>query len=325
VVAIVATVLTWGAASGIGAMAGSAVGEGTAGMVVNAAVSAGVSSIASQAAVSLINNNGNVGAVLQELSSSQGIKSIVSAMATAGALQGLNIGLGINDYTAANIGRTLPDGTTVGWQQVLRRNLINSVSGGLVNSAIQGTSVEQGIKSGLLNGLLNTAASGSAHWIGANGPDGEKNLNALASEVAHAVAGCLVGAGRASAGSGGGMSSGDGCSAGAVGAVVGHLTGQIYNPNADPQDAERTIQLGQMVAGIAGALVGGTQGAADIASAAGANAVENNWLSQKNPRGPMYTSQQQQYDAAVAACNGGERFRGCLRDREPACARIGSQ
>nr|WP_233101904.1 hemagglutinin repeat-containing protein [Variovorax sp. IB41] len=306
VVAIVATVLTWGAASGIGAAVGGTVG-GTTGAVVSAAVSAGVSSIAAQAAVSLINNNnnGNVGAVLEELTSSQGIKGIVSAMATAGALQGLNIGLGINDYTAANIGRTLPDGTTVGWQQVLQRNLIDSVSGGIVNSAIQGTSVEQGIKRGLLNGLLNTAASGSAHWIGANGPNGEQNLNALASEAAHAIAGCLVGAGRASAGSGGGMSSGDGCSAGAVGAVVGHLTGQIYNPNADPQYAERTIQLGQMVAGIAGALVGGTQGAADIASGAGANAVENNWLSQKNPKGPMYTSQQQQYDAAVAACNGG--------------------
>jgi filamentous hemagglutinin len=277
VVAIVAAVLSWGAASGLGAAAGGAVGGGTAGTIVSAAVAAGISSIASQGAVSLINNNGDVGKVVKDLTSSEGIKSIVTAMAmaTAGALQGLNIGLGIENYTATNIGRTLADGTTVGWTQVLQRNLINGVSGGLIQSAIQGTSVEAGIKSGLLNGLLNTAASRSAQWIGSNGPDGQQNLNRLASEVAHAVAGCLVGAGRTATG-GGEMSGGAGCSAGALGAVVGHVTGQIYNPTGDQEYAERTIKLGQMVSGIAGALVGGTQGAADIASVAGVNAIENN-------------------------------------------------
>ncbi|MFM9928080.1 hemagglutinin repeat-containing protein [Variovorax sp. H27-G14] len=266
VVAIVVAVLTWGVASGVGAAASSGLSGATA-TVANAAVSAAVSSIASQAAVGLINNNGDIGKVIQELTSKQGVKSIVTAMATAGVLQGLNIGLGMEGYTAANVGTTLADGTTVGWAQVLQRNLINGVSASIVHSAIQGTSVEQGIKNGLLTGLLNTAASGSAKWIGENGPDGNQNLNRLAAEVAHAIAGCAVGAGRASGG--GGASGSAGCKAGAVGAFAGHLTGQLYNPNADPEYAERTIKLGQMVSGVAGALVGGTQEAADIAAAAG--------------------------------------------------------
>ncbi len=299
VVAIVVAVLTWGVASGVGAAASSGLSGATA-TVANAAVSAAVSSIASQAAVGLINNNGDIGKVIKELTSKQGVKSIVTAMATAGVLQGLNIGLGMEGYTAANVGTTLADGTTVGWTQVLQRNLVNGVSASIVHSAIQGTSVEQGIKNGLLTGLLNTAASGSAKWIGENGPDGNQNLNRLASEVAHAIAGCAVGAGRASGG--GGASGSAGCKAGAVGAFAGHLTGQLYNPNADPEYAERTIKLGQMVSGVAGALVGGTQEAADIAAAAGANAVENNWLS---------GAQKKQRAAELATCGKGATALSC--------------
>ncbi|MFM9928083.1 CdiA family toxin C-terminal domain-containing protein [Variovorax sp. H27-G14] len=167
----------------------------------------------------------------------------------------------------------------------------------------RGTSVEQGIKNGLLTGLLNTAASGSAKWIGENGPDGlegSQNLNRLAAEVAHAIAGCAVGAGRASGG--GGVSGSAGCKAGAVGAFAGHLTGQLYNPNADPEYAERTIKLGQMVSGVAGALVGGTQEAADIAAAAGANAVENNWMS---------GAQKKQRAAELATCGKGAAALSC--------------
>lgn len=91
-------------------------------------------------------------------------------------------------------------------------------------------------------------------------------------------------AAKGSAG-GSGTNAGTGCSAGAIGAVIGDLAAQVYNPepgtNPDPKAAANTIALAQLTAGIAGAIVGGGQAGANIASAAGANAVENNWLSAK--------------------------------------------
>lgn len=261
VVTIVATVLTWGYGA---EFAGYAAGSTEAGA---AAANAGLSALAGHAAVSLINNNGDIGATLHDLGSSRTILDIVTAMATAGAVQGLNIGLGMQGYTAAN---AVAGSAT--WGQVLGRNLLDGVAGGLVYSAINGTSAEDAIRNGLLNGLLNTGAAASAQWIGGN-------TQGFANAFAHAVAGCLAGAGRASAG-GGGVSAGDGCSTGAIGATVGHLAGDLYNPTGNPDLAQQTIQFGKMMAGIAGALVGGNQASADIAAAAGANAVENNTLGQ---------------------------------------------
>lgn len=140
VLTVVVSVLTWGWGAELVGMSGASVG--------GAAANAGLSTLASHAAVSLANNNGDIAATLRELGSRRTIKDIVAAMATAGALQGLNIGLGIEGYTTANVGQTLADGTTVGWSQVLQRNLINAVSGGIVNSAIQGTSIDRESRTG---------------------------------------------------------------------------------------------------------------------------------------------------------------------------------
>jgi hypothetical protein len=54
------------------------------------ALQAGITSMASQATISLANNNGDLGAVFKELGSSESIKNIATAMVTAGALQGLS-------------------------------------------------------------------------------------------------------------------------------------------------------------------------------------------------------------------------------------------
>ena len=336
IITIVASVLTWGAASEIGAVVGDTVavgaGEGVAlggggalltdtGLAISgvtgAAVSAGISSIASQAAVALVNENGDIGAALRDLGSSASIKKIVTAMATAGVIQGINIGLDIQGYTPANIGASIGD-TTVGWTQVLSRNLIDGAAAGLVYSAVNNTSLETSIKSGLVNGFLTTAAAGSANWIGNNGPTGEENFNAFSAEVAHAVAGCIVGAGRASGGGyGGGV--GSGCSAGAIGAVVGHLAGQMYNPTNDPLNASATIDFGRMMAGIAGALVGGNQASADIAAEAGANAVENNQLGLRDA--PKTIEAQKNRLAKIFASGAG--FMDSFQDVCPQCSAEG--
>lgn len=273
VVAIVATVMTWGAASSIGTVAGSAVGGGTTGSIVGAAVSAGVSSIAAQAAVGLINRNGNIGEVLEDLASSQGIKNIATAMLTAGTVQGLNISLGLGGAAS-----------TLTTPQLIGRGLIDGAAAGLIRSAINGTSLETELANGMLNGLLNSAAAGSANWIGGN-------TEGFVRELAHALAGCLAGAGSAAVN--GGTSTGTGCSAGAVGAVVGHLAGEYFNPTGDPALSVQSIALGQMVGALAGLLVGGDAASVNIASSAGGNAVENNLLS---------GVQRRQREEELAAC-----------------------
>jgi filamentous hemagglutinin len=287
VVAILATVLTWGAASAAGGAVGGAVG-GTSGAVVGAAVAAGVSSIAAQAAVGLINHNGNISAVLEDLASSRGVKNIATAMVTAGALQGLNIGLGMEGYVPSNVGTVLADGTRVGWTQVLGRNLLDSTAAGLVYSSINGTSAEDAIRNGLMNGLLNTAAAGSAQAIGTI-PQGLSNI------VAHALAGCFVGAGRAAIGS---SNAGQGCSAGAAGAAIGHLVADAITANG-PRDISEVLPLSTMIGGLAGALIGGDQLSADLAMLSATNAVFYNECGATRMCGSANTSVQVQGNVAA--------------------------
>lgn len=52
--------------------------------VAGAAINAGISTLASQAAVTLINNKGDVGKTLEELGKSENVRNIVAAMLTAG-------------------------------------------------------------------------------------------------------------------------------------------------------------------------------------------------------------------------------------------------
>ena len=101
-VIIVVSILTYGAASSAGAAAGSSTavsaGEGvalssggtfltTTGATISGAVGAGVTagltSLASTAAVSLINHQGDIGATLSELGSGQNMRGLLLTMATA--------------------------------------------------------------------------------------------------------------------------------------------------------------------------------------------------------------------------------------------------
>lgn len=282
VVTVVAAALTWGAASGAGVSAAQGVGFTTTsngamatagGTFFAGAVASGITAVSSMAAVSLINNNGNIAAVLDELGSSQGVRRILTAMVTGGAVAALDMATGLQGAVANNVG--VP-GSTVTWGDVLARNLMDRTAAALVNTAVNGGNLGDNLAAAISNGLLDTVAAGSAQWLGANS-------SGLANAVGHAIAGCVAGAGRATAGGYGGSSS-DGCSAGAIGAVVGEITANIYNPNKDPALAANTILLSQTVAGIAGAIVGGDQASANIAAAAGANAAENNHLSPSEQR-----------------------------------------
>jgi filamentous hemagglutinin len=95
VITLVVAYFTAGAASGIGAAAGDAgfiaAGGLTISGVVGGAVTAGVSALASQAAVALINNQGDIGGALHDLGSSASVHNLLTAIVTGGVLGGLQL------------------------------------------------------------------------------------------------------------------------------------------------------------------------------------------------------------------------------------------
>jgi hypothetical protein len=224
------------------------------------AMQAGITTLVGQASVSFMNNGGDLAKVFDELGSSQSVKNLLTAMVTAGALQGLSTS-GLLPESLANA----TNGTAV-WSDQLQRQLIDNAAAAVIRSGINGTSLEEGLTQGILTAFLNTAAAQEANWIGDNGPQGNQSLNAFAAETAHALVGCGIGAARA-----GGA---NGCAPGALGAAVGHLASGAM-PGLD---ANQLVAVSQLIGGLAGALTGqGSEGVYIGAGAAG-NAAANNRL-----------------------------------------------
>ena len=94
---------------------------------------------------------------------------------------------------------------------------------------------------------------------------GGLELDAFVNKMAHAMAGCAVGA--VSAGSSAG------CASGALGAAVGELAAETLGRRDD------TVQVAALMAGLAVALAGGDAGQVNLAATAGGNAAANKYLS----------------------------------------------
>ncbi|MFJ2285194.1 DUF637 domain-containing protein [Pseudomonas iridis] len=92
---IIVTVLTAGAASA--AVGTAAVGSTVAAGLGNVMASAVLTSMASAAAVSTINNKGNIGAIAKDVTSSDSLKNYVAAGVSGGiAGQGIGVRLAVN-------------------------------------------------------------------------------------------------------------------------------------------------------------------------------------------------------------------------------------
>ncbi|WP_232073460.1 DUF637 domain-containing protein [Variovorax sp. RA8] len=158
IVTLAVAYFTAGAASGLGASAGTAVG-GTAGTVAGGAVTAGVTALASQASVALINNRGDIGGALNDLGSSASVKSLLTAIATGGVLAGLNL-----DPT----GLPTTGGGAQPFMTQLRQNLTAGAARAVIDTAINGGSFEENLRDGLRTALLDTVAAQGANAIGDN-------------------------------------------------------------------------------------------------------------------------------------------------------------
>jgi filamentous hemagglutinin family protein len=234
-----------GAGTGVAGAMGLTAGQAT---ILAGAMQAGITALAGQAAVSFMNNGGNLAKVFDELGSSQSVKNLLTAMVTGGVLQGLDINP-VTGQATENGGRQL-------FVDQLAQNLKGGVATALIRTAINGGSLEDALKDSLKSAFLNTIAAQTANEIG--------DLDGFMNKLAHAIAGCAVGA--ASAGNGGG------CASGAIGAVIGELTAEAMGRRED------TVAVAALMAGLAAAVAGGDASQVNLAAGAGGNAAANNYL-----------------------------------------------
>ena len=288
IIAIAVAAVTAGSSAELSAtmVAGAGLTGATA-TAAGAALAAGMTSLASQTAVALANNQGDIGKTLQAMGSNSAIRNTVTAMVTAGALAGLsdmfsassNTTPGTSSATDATFtgqsgAGSLTNSTSgIATSQALNdfagnlaKNVTNNLTGTVINTAINGKPLNEAAIAGALTSALITAGTAqAANSIGDATQSGA--LNTYTQAIAHAVAGCAGGA--AAAGN-------SGCGAGAVGAVVGELTAQ-YASSSGMTDKTDITNLARLMSATAGLLVSnGDTSAVNVAASMGANAAANN-------------------------------------------------
>lgn len=185
IIAIIVAYFTAGAVSGLVASSASTAGLLTAGGGVwaagtgaslsgigwaNAVVTAGLTGMASNAAVSTINNRGNIGAVLKDVTSNEAMRGYVVAGVTAGLTTGVFDGW---TNTETGTSTALPNSgavTTVGglntWGGVGRftgNQLLQNGTSTLVDRALGGDSK---FSDALRTSLANAFAAAGFNWVG---------------------------------------------------------------------------------------------------------------------------------------------------------------
>ncbi len=299
IVTLVVAYFTAGAASEAGAAVGDAaattatgggvavLGEGgfiaaggvTISTAVGGAVTAGITALASQASIALINNQGDIAGALHDLGSSANVKNLLTAIVTGGVLGAMDLNpTGLPTSGAGS----QPFFTQLG------QNLQAAAAKAVINTAINGGSLEKNLADALKNGILDTVAAQAANAIGTMSMGDDATLNEFTNKVAHAIAGCAVGAAR--------TNNAAGCGAGAIGAAVGELVAEAYGVKSD------TTQFAAMISGLAAALTGADASQIALAGQAGANAAANNFLSHQNVA---------ELAAKIAKCGGVDK---CITD-----------
>lgn len=259
-----------------------------------AALNAAFTSLASTAAVSFVNNGGDLGAVFKDLGSSASVNQLITGMLTAGAVNSLSSQLSVGGKQLADI--TIKDGFT----SYFGKSLIEQSTSAAMNSALNGTSLKDGLQSALITSALGSATALGANAIGDLGLledlNGQPVLNPAGKAVLHALLGCAGGAVQ---------SGSQGCAAGASGAVLGELAAQWYDPSGNKPRAD-TEAFAAAVAGLGGVLAGDESGAGvNIAAAAGRNAAANNFLNHVRPN-MLRLSEMEQYERAAQECASGD-------------------
>ena len=283
IVVIIVTVLTYGygaAAAGSVTAAGSstAAAAGTAATTTAAATTtvstaaamqtAALASLYSQAAVSIINNKGDVGKALKDLGTSDTVKQIVTSALTAGALNQMGADIAqLNSKVRTELFSSTGNQTIANLGGRLAANLSNAGISAGINTAVNGGSLKDNLEANLLAALVNTAHGEAASKIK------QLDHHYIAHKIAHAVAGCAAAAANKGK-----------CQDGAIGAAVGEIVGEALVKNTDfsrmsaaeiEKAKAKITAYSKLIAGTAAAVAG-----RDVNAAANAAqiAVENNSL-----------------------------------------------
>lgn len=241
-VVIIVTVLT----SGAGSAAAGSVANATGVASLGAGAQAAVTTLASQASVSLINNGGDIGKTLKDLGSKESVKGLVTSVVTAGLLS-----------EVGTILKLKPDSTI--FSNRLINNFTNSVGSTLVQTAINGGNLEDNLKVALLAGLAGALQGQLAFEI-----KDLESVNYVLHKIAHAVVGCAAATIQKQ------------CEAGAIGAGVGEVLASYLNDGTKAlteQEKNSVIDKSKLLAGVIAAYTGNDVNTAALSAE---TAVKNN-------------------------------------------------
>ncbi|MGH1486449.1 MAG: RNase A-like domain-containing protein [Cellvibrionaceae bacterium] len=238
VISISVAIVTSGAASGFAeVVAGSSTG------VIGTAVAAGASAFISQATLALANGvvDGDIGAALEQLASSDTLKSLAIAMVTAGAIEAVDAeffqvsGNGVDADSILidpNSAQQVVDATTgqltTQYTLSFTGQAVQAVTHATVQAGVQniisGGDFEDSFVQSLGQQGVNAIGEYMATEIGNAANVGD--INKAIQYIAHAGAGCLVGLGSAAVSDG--IDDNTACVSGAGGAVIGEFVGELY-------------------------------------------------------------------------------------------------
>ena len=251
-------------------------GVSTLGAMANAAIT----SLATQASVGLINNGGDIGKTLKDLGSKDSVKNLAASVVTAGLLNGVATNLNISSNAIVNdIANNMATG------------MIQGVGSTLIDSAVNGRNLSEGLEKALLAGLANSL---QAPLAGAIGDTLGMSSNAFVSKVvaiaAHAAAGCATGVIDKE------------CQSRALGAALGEVIAEnMFKPanGIEYTEAEKSkiLNITKLTTGVVAAYVG-----YDVTAAANAadTAVSNNYLNHVQEK----QKSQELKDCNVLTCGG---------------------
>ncbi len=254
IIAVVVTVVSAGTASAAGAAiteAAVTAGVGTSvGAVAGAAVTAGSSALFSQAAITLANNKGEIGATLNDLASKNTVKALAIAMLTAGAISGFDTiaGLAADKLNLSALGADNP---------VISLPSGEAITLGDIGQKVAHSAIKSGIGAGFGNGdfqdlflssLRSTAANEvgaiAAYQIGGLAQDYGLNNGDISKAALHAITGGAV----AELGGGDFVA---GAAAGAATELTSNLIDDLFTLNEDK------IKAAQIIGAAAGAIASG--------------------------------------------------------------------
>ncbi len=229
------------------------------------AINAGLSTLASQAAVSFINNKGNIGKTLDDMGRSENVRAVVAAILTAGVMQNLGSQQWMQDIRA----NSATSFSATSFTARLELNLTNTTISTGINSAMYGTNFTDALQNNLQNAGVDTLSTFAANSIGASykTDGGLLNDHYLLHKVAHAALGCVSASAK-----------GQDCGSGALGGVSGEVFAQIIGGSTDgsqltPEQQGKVVFLTRLAT--AGAVIV-TSSDMNTALATSQNAMLNN-------------------------------------------------